>query len=156
MLRLLSQKKIKKNWKFYKKQIKVAFTSSEGGRIFTDNGSEQGLRKIYERLMNPFSHTMHLWSKGKDDYILLTQLQICDITDQKTLVLYSFTRTKDIDKEKLEQIWFDSYNVISKYAKSNSCLGMICYSDLEYFVEMAKKTQEWSKVHTRYQFYFPL
>ena len=156
MLKLVSLESIEKNWEFYKEQIKIAFTSSEGGRIFTDNGSEQGLTEIYKRLTNPFSHTMHLWSKGKDDFILLTELQISDITDQKTLVLYSFTRTKEVDKEKLEQIWFDCYSAISEFARSNSCLGMICYSDLEYFAEMAKKTQEWSKVHTRYQFYFPL
>ena len=156
MLKQVTQRKIKENWEYYKEQIKVAFLSSEGGRIFTDNCSEQGITEIYERLMNPFSHTMHLWSKGEDDYIFLTQLQVCDFTDQKTLVLYSGTRTKDVDKEKLEQIWFDCYSVISEFARDNSCLGMVCYSDLEYFAEMAKKTQEWSKVHTRYQFYFPL
>jgi hypothetical protein len=156
MLKQVSQREIKENWEFYKEQIKVAFTSSEGGIIFTDNSSEQGLREIYERLINPFNHTMHLWSEGEDNYIAMTQLQVCEFTDQKTLVLFSCTRTKDVDKEKLEQIWFDCYNVISEFARSNSCLGMICYSDLEHFAEMAKKTQEWSKVHTRYQFYFPL
>jgi len=156
MLKQVSQREIKENWEFYKEQIKVALTSSEGGMIFTDNGSEQGLTEIYRRLINPFNRAMHLWSKGEDDYIFLTQVQICDLTDRKTLVIFSGTRTKDVDKDKLEQIWFDCYSVISKFARSNSCLGMICYSDLEYFAEMAKKTQEWSKVHTRYQFYFPL
>ena len=156
MLKQVSQREIKENWEFYKEQIKVAFTSSEGGMIFTDNGSEQGITEIYGRLINPFNNAMHLWSKGEDDYIFLTQVQICDLTDRKTLVIFSGTRTKDVDKDKLEQIWFDCYSVIAEFARSNSCLGMICYSDLEHFAEMAKKTQEWSKVHTRYQFYFPL
>ena len=156
MLKQVTQKKIKENWEFYKEQIKVAFLSSEGGQFFSDNSSEQVLREKYGRLMNPFNHTMHLWSEGEDDYIAMTQLQVCEFTDRKTLVLFSCTRTKDVDKEKLEQTWFDCYNVISEFARDNSCLGMISYSDLEYFAEMAKKTQEWSKVVTRYQFYFPL
>ena len=50
MLKQVTQKKIKENWEFYKEQIKVAFLSSEGGQIFSDNSSEQVLREIYGRL----------------------------------------------------------------------------------------------------------
>ena len=156
MLKQVTQREIKENWEFYKEQIKVASLSSEGARILTDNCSEQGITEIYGRLINPFNHTMHLWSEGEDDYILMTQLQVCEFTDQKTLVLYSYTRTKDVDKETVAQRWFDGYNIIAEFARNNDCSGMICYSDLEYFAEMAKKTKEWSKVNTRYQFYMPL
>jgi len=158
MLKQVVQRKIKEDWEFYKEQIKVAFLSSEGGRIFTDNSSEQGVTEIYGRLMNPFNHTMHLWSEGEDDYILLTQIQVCEFTDQKTLVIFSLTRNKDVDNSTILQRWVDGYPVIKKFAKENECVGIIGYSDLEYFTkivkELAKSTKQ--EIIIRYQHYVPL
>ena len=106
--------------------------------------------------MNPFNTSMHLWSEDEEEYLLLTQLQICEFTHKKTLVLVASTRLKDIEREKRTQWYFDSYKIISKFAKENKCVGLFCYSDLDYFAEIAKETKEWSNVITRYQFYFPL
>ena len=156
MLEVISQRKIKKNWEKYKEIIRIACTSSEGARVFTDNGSESFMKEIYGRLMNPFNQAMHLWSEGNEDYILLTHIEVFNITGLKVLTLYSYTRVNEIDKETLAQRWFEAYKSVASFAKDSGCAGMLCYSDLEYFAEMAKKTQEWSKVNTRYQFYFPL
>tara|TARA_Y100000034_G_C6693039_1_gene305242 strand:- start:155 stop:628 length:474 start_codon:yes stop_codon:yes gene_type:complete len=156
MLRLLSQKEIKENWEEYRTHIETAFISTEGGNILSSGGTNDIYKDIYGRLMNPFNQVMHLWSEGDEDYIVLTQLQACEFTGKRTLVLFSATRTKDVDKETLSERYFEAYKSISKFAKENKCVGMICYSDLDYFAEMAKQTKDWTNVITRYQFYFPL
>ena len=156
MLKLLSQRDIKDNWEVYKEHLITASEATEGGSILTDGGSEKYLKGVYGRLMNPFNQTMHLWIEDDDEYLLLTQLQGCEFTERRTLVLYSLYRIKDVDKETLSERYFEAYKVISKFAKDNKCVGMFCYSDLDYFAEMAKQTKDWTNVITRYQFYFPL
>ena len=155
MLKLISQRKIKENWKKYRSHIETAMTSSEGGLVVAE-GPKDIYKSIYGRLMNTFNQSMHLWSEGDEDYIVLTQIETCEFTEKRTLVLFSATRAKDVDKETASQRYFDAYPVIKEFAKDNKCVGMICYSDLDYFAEMAKKTKEWTNVITRYQFYFPL
>jgi hypothetical protein len=155
MLRLLSQRKIKENWKKYRTHIETAMTSSEGGLIEAE-GPKDIYKSIFEMLMNPFNQSTHLWSEGDEDYIVLTTLQICGFTGRKTLVLFSSTRTKDVDKDLLDERYFEAYKSISKFARDNKCVGMYCYSDLDYFAELAEQTKEYTNVITRYQFYFPL
>ena len=156
MLKLLSQRDIKENWEVYKEHLITASEATEGGSILTDGGSEKYLKGVYGRLMNPFNQTMHLWIEDDDEYLLLTQLQGCEFTERKTLVLFSLYRIKDVDKETLSERYFEAYKVISKFARDNKCVGMFCYSDIDYFAEMAKQTKDWTNVITRYQFYFPL
>ena len=156
MLKQITQKKIKENWETYKPHIETAMTSTEGGNIIFSNSDSDIYKDIFGRLMNPFDQSMHLWSEGDEDYIVLTQIETCEFTEKRTLVLFSATRAKDVDKETASQRYFDAYPVIKEFAKDNKCVGMICYSDLDYFAEMAKKTKEWTNVITRYQFYFPL
>lgn len=157
MLKLLTQRDIKANWKRYKEYIETAFTSSEGAYIFSDGSSKQCIKEIYGRLMNPFNQTMHLWSEGEEeDYIVLTHIQICEFTGRQTLVLFSCTRTNDVDKDTITERYYKAYSVVSEFAKNNNCVGMICYSDLEYFKELAEEAKKFINVITRYQFYFPL
>jgi hypothetical protein len=155
MLKQLTQKKIKENWKKYKAYIETAITSSEGGLVVAQ-GPKDIYTGIFERLMNPFNQSMQLWSEGEEDYIVLTQLQVCEFTEKQTLVIFSSTRTKDVDKDLLDERYYEAYKSISKFARDSKCVGMYCYSDLDYFAEMAKTTKEWTNVITRYQFYFPL
>jgi len=156
MLKILSQRNIKENWDTYKTLLEATSEATEGGSIITDGGSEKYLKGIYERLMNPFNQVMNLWVEDNNEYLLLTKLQICEVTERRTLVLYSLYRIKDVDKETLSERYFEAYKVISKFARDNKCVGMFCYSDLDYFAEMAKQTKDWTNVITRYQFYFPL
>ena len=156
MLKLLTQKKIKENWETYKSHIETAFVSTEGGHLLTSNSSKDIYKNIYGRLMNPFNHDMNLWVSENENYILLTQIQECEFTGRKTIILSSGTRTKDVDEETRDQWYQDIYSTISKFGKEHGCVAMYCFSDLDYFAEMAEKTKEWSKVITRYQFYFPL
>ena len=158
MLKLLSQRKIKENWKIYKEHLKTASEATEGGGVLTAGGSEEYLKGIYGRLMGSFNQSMHLWIEEDDDYLLLTHIQTCEFTERKTLVLFSLTRTKDVDKETVAQRWLDGYPVIVGHAKENKCLGIFGYSDLEYFIKIAKEVSEATKqeIITRYQFYFPL
>ena len=120
MLKLLPLKKIKENWKTYKEHIKTAFEATKGGDIFTDGGSEEYLKGIYGRLMNPFNQSMHLWIENDDGYLLLTHIQTCEFTGRKTLVIFSLTRTKDVDSSTILKRWFDGYPVISGFAKENT------------------------------------
>lgn len=156
MIKQLSQKKIKENWNKYKKIIETAFTGTEGGNILTTGGTNDIYKDIYGRLLNPFNTNMHLWSEDEEKYLLLTQLQECEFTYKKTLVLVTSTRLIDMEDQEKMRWYYDSYKIISKFAKENECVGMFCYSDLDYFAEMAETTKEWSNVITRYQFYFPL
>ena len=156
MLELLTPENIKENWERYKDNLKVAFTSSEGSDFVTGEGSEDIYKVIYNRLTNPFSQIMHLWSEGEEDYIVLTQLQESDSTGKRTLVLFSVTRTKDVNEETIANRYYEAYQTISKFARDNKCVGMYCYSDLDYFAELAQQTKEWTNVITRYQFLFPI
>ena len=156
MLELLTPENIKENWKRYKENLKVAFTSSEGTDFVTGEGSENIYKVIYNRLTNPFSQTMHLWSEGEEDYIVLTQLQESDSTGKRTLVLFSATRTEDVNEETVANRYYEAYQTISKFARDKDCEGMYCYSDLDYFAELAQQTKEWTNVITRYQFLFPI
>ena len=156
MLKLLSQEDIKNNWSEYKVILKKAFTSSEGTHILTGEGSENIYKVIYNKLTNPFSHDMHLWSEGEGDYIVLTQIQISDITEKQTLLLFSATRTEEVNKDTLTERYYEAYQTISKFAREQNCEGMYCFSDLDYFAELAKQTKEWTNVIIRYQFLFPL
>ncbi len=156
MLKLLTQRDIKTNWKDYRSKIQIALESSEGARVLVSGDTGNVYKNIYGRLLNPFNQDMHLWSEGNEDYLVLTQVQTCPITEKKTLVIATSTRSNEVDKETLDERYYEAYMTISKFAKENECVGMYCYSDLDYFAEMAKKTKDWTNVITRYQFYFPL
>ena len=118
MLKQLTQKKIKENWEKYKPHIETAMTSTEGGLVLS-GGPEDIYKGIFERLMNPFNHIMQLWIEGDEDYIVLTQLQVCEFTRRQTLILFSSTRTKDVDKETVSQRYYEAYQTISKFARDN-------------------------------------
>ena len=156
MLKLLTQKNIKENWEKYKPYIEKAFTSSEGSSLITSSNITNIYKTIYGRLMNPFNKDIHLWTEDEEIYLLLTEIQECEFTGRKTIILSSSTRMKDVDEETRSKWYYDSYMVISKFARERKCVGMYCYSELDYFAEMARKTKKWSNVITRYQFYFPL
>ena len=156
MLRQLDQKEIKEDWEKYTKYLIISMTSSDGALIFSDNASEKNIKEIYGKLLNPFNRTTHLWVEGDEEYVVLTHIQRCEFTDRQTLVLFSCTRTKDVDKDTVSQRYFNAYPVIAKFAKENNCEGIICYSDLEYFKELAEEAKKFINVVTRYQFYFPL
>ena len=158
MLRLLDQREIKEKWKTYKEHLITASEATEGGDLFTDGGSEEYLKGIYGRLMNPFNQSMHLWIENDDDYLLMTHIQTCEFTERKTLVIFSLTRTKDVDDYTVLQRWFDGFPVISGFAKKNECVGIIGYSDLEYFTKIVKELAKSNKqeIIIRYQYYVPL
>ena len=156
MLRQLSQKHIKENWKKYKAHIEKAFVSTPGGNIISSGGPQDIYKVIYKLLMNPNSNTTHLWMDDAENYLILTEMQKCMYTGKKTLLLTSQTRFKKTNSKTSKQIYLDIHNTIGKFAKENQCVGMYTYSDLDYFAKIAKETYEWSKVITRYQFYFPL
>ena len=69
MLKLVSQRKIKENWKTYKEQVRDAMVSTDGALAFVEGKTEETLKGIYSRLMNPFSHQMHLWIDDDDEYL---------------------------------------------------------------------------------------
>jgi hypothetical protein len=158
MLEQLSQEKIKENWKRYKSDLEIAFTSSEGANIVTGDGSQNIYKVIYNSLINPSDPDMHLWIDDDNDYLLLTQLQICEYTDKKTLVLFALTRTKDVDSETILKRWLDGFPIITSHARNHNCEGIFGYTDLEYFIKIVKQIAEATKqkIVTRYQFIFPL
>ena len=158
MLKLVNQRKVKENWETYKEQIKTAMVSTDGGLAFFDGDTKKALKGIYSRLINPFHHYMHLWIDDDNEYLLLTHIQTCEFTERKTLLLFSLTRTKDVNPFEVTQRWFDGYPVITKFAKKNDCKGIVAYTDLEYFIKIAKEVTKKTKqeIIIRYQYYVPL
>lgn len=156
MFKRLSQREIKNNWSTYKQHIKKALESTEGCQVIIGTNNSNIYKGIYGRLLSPFQQTMHLWMDDKEEFIYLTHLQTCEFTGNKTLVLFTATRIKEVDKETLDKRYYDYIKTVSQFAKENGCVGMYSYSDLDYFAKMAKRTQDWTNVITRYQFYFPL
>ena len=78
MIKQLSQKKIKENWKIYKEQIKTSMVSTDGSLFFYKGNVEQTLKGIYHRLMNPFNNRMNLWIDNEDEYLLPFPTLSCD------------------------------------------------------------------------------
>ena len=158
MLKIVSQRKVKENWKIYKEQIRDAMTSTDGGLFFFQGNTNETLKGIYSRLMNPFNHQMHLWVDNEDEYLLLTYIQVCEFTEIKTLLLFSLTRTKEVDKETIIQRWIDGFPIITTFAIQNDCKGVTAYTDLDYFIKVAKELAESVEqdIIIRYQYYVPL
>lgn len=158
MLKLLDQRKIKENWETYKEPLKEAMCSTEGALFFMSGNTKDILKSILGRLMNPFNTSMHLWIENDNEYLLLTHIQICEFTNKKTLLLFSLTRTKDVDNSTILQRWIDGYPVMEKFAKENDCEGITAYTDLPYFTKIAEGLTKSTKIKiiTRYQYYVPL
>ena len=160
MLKLLTQKKIKENWETYKSHIETAFVSTEGGQLLTSNSSKDIYKDIYGRLMNPFNHDMHLWISENENYILLTQIQECEFTGSKTLLIESGTRIKFgrefVSKETRDKWYYKNLIIFSKFAKERNCVAIYTFSDLDYFAKIGEQLKKQTKVITRYQFYMPL
>ena len=146
---------IQENWNTYKVYIEKAFTSSEDINIITGGGSQTLYKIIFDRLTSSSDQSMHLWTEEEKNYFVLTHLQKCNLTENKTLVLFSFARKKVIEKIGTEY-FHETYKTISKFGKEQDCIGMFCYNNLDNFGELIKKTKEWTNVITRYQFLFPL
>jgi hypothetical protein len=158
MLKLLPQKKVKENWEIYKEEIRTAMVSTEGALAFVEGKTDETLKGIYGRIMNPFNTSMHLWIDNDHEYLLVTHIQICEFTNKKTLLLFSLTRTKDVDNSTILQRWIDGYPVMEKFAQENNCDGITAFTDLPYFTKIAKNLSQSSGVEiiTRYQYYVPL
>jgi len=158
MLKLLDQRNIKENWETYKEPLKEAMSSSDGALFFISDNTVNVLKSIYGRLMNPFNTSMHLWVDNNDEYLLLTHLQICEFTNKKTLLLFSLTRTKDVDNSTILQRWIDGYPVMERFGKENKCDGITAFTDIPYFTKIAEDLSKATKIKiiTRYQYYVPL
>tara|TARA_B100000953_G_scaffold86439_1_gene70414 strand:- start:130 stop:591 length:462 start_codon:yes stop_codon:yes gene_type:complete len=153
MLKLLTQKKIKKNWKKYKSHIETAFFS-------TGTVTEDIYKDIYGRLMNPFNHDVHLWSSENENHILLTQIQECEFTNNKTLLIVSGTRVKfgrEFTSKKTRDNWyFKNLIVLSRFAKERNCVAIYAFSDLDYLLTSVNQLKKQTKAIVRYQFYYPV
>ena len=158
MLKLLSQRKIKKDWETYKPQLLEAMSSTDGGLFFFSENTDNILKNIYRRLMNPFNTIMNLWIDNDHEYLLLTYIQICEFTDTKTLLLFSLTRTKDVDNSTILKRWVDGYPVMKNFGKEHNCKGITAFTDLPYFTKIAENLAESNdlKIITRYQYFVPI
>jgi len=160
MLKLLDQRNIKENWEEYKTYIEKAYTSTEGSNLLTSNSSIDVYKTIYGKLMNPFNDETHLWISKNKDYLLLTQIQECEFTGRRTLLIESGTRIKFgrefSNKETRDNWYYNNYITFSKFAKERNCEAIYTFSDLDYFARIGEQLKKRTNVITRYQFYFPL
>ena len=159
MIHLASRYEIINNWDEFSDQLRVSFVSSEGALVYIGNDFDKAINIIFDKLTNPFNTDMQLWVEYHDNvpnYLVLTQVIQCEFTGRKTLVLFAMTKISESDKETLAKRYFDAYQTVSAFAKANNCVGMTCYSDLDYFAEKAKETRDYTNVVSRYMFYFPI
>ncbi|QDP49606.1 MAG: hypothetical protein Unbinned202contig1000_12 [Prokaryotic dsDNA virus sp.] len=159
MLKLIPQRKIKKDWEFYKKYIQKALRDT-----FKDKEKE-GLKVIFSKLMNPFNPDMHLWSDN--EYLIVTYIHECVFTQRKSLTLYTFTRLnyskleninnkEDLKKYKVEmfKLYKDFYDATSNFAKTNNCIEVIALSHLDHIARIFKVLNK--DVEICYHITFPI
>ena len=143
MLQIISQRKIKNNWEFYKKHIIRALGDTYGDKL------DKGLKIIFGKLMSPFKPDMHLWTDK--EYLIVTYIHECVFTQRKSLTLYTFTRLnyskleninnkKDLKKYKVEmfKLYKDFYDATSNFAKTNNCIEVIALSHLDHIARIFK------------------
>ena len=151
MLNLISQRKIKNNWEFYKKHIIRALGDTYGDKL------DQGLKVIFGKLMSPFKPDMHLWTN--EEYLILTNISVCEFTQRKSLMLYTFTRInwkqienikteEDLKKYKVEvfKVYKDFYDITAKFAKDNDCYELVAFTPLDYIARMSRAVQKDSSI----------
>ena len=152
-------REITQDWGNYREPIKKAFTSNPGSLAMGGDKFDKFEKTIKLKLTNPFQNSMQLWvfeDEGGVRYIILTKLQICEFSQNKTLVWFSATKIDDVDETTKEKAYLEGYKTLTKFAKKNDCVGIIGYSDLDYFEERRNELKEWMPVIHRHLFYFPL
>jgi hypothetical protein len=99
---------------------------------------------------------MQLWVSESDDidYVILTQIQVCEFTGRQSLLWFSFTRLRDIDAMAMIQAYEEGEPILKKFAKENNCEGISGYTDLEYFKKRVR--EDWPDTVVRYFFYLPI
>ena len=158
MIRLVPEKEVIKKWdEVFQSAIYLALNASTGAHK-TIGYHTNALKKIFKKLSNPFNSSMQLWvSEGDDNdinYVVLTQLQVCEFTGRQSLLWFSTTRVRDVDLGSMVQAYQEGEKVLIKYAKDNNCEGISGYTDLEYFKD--RVNQDWPDAVTRYFFYLPI
>ena len=151
MLQIISQRKIKNNWEFYKKHISKALGNTYGDKL------DKGLKVIFGKLMNPFKPDMHLWTD--QEYLILTNISVCEFTQRKSLMLYTFTRInwkqienikteEDLKKYKVEvfKVYKDFYDITAKFAIDNDCYELVAFTPLDYIARMSRAVQKDSSI----------
>ena len=155
MIRIATSKEVSQQWDTFKPAIHEALNSSTGARQTIGFHSE-AIKRIYNKLTNPFNSDMQLWLSETDalNYIALTQLQCCEFTQRRTLLWFSITKVRDVSIEDTIQTYQEGQLALTQFAKENDCVGISGYTDLEYFKK--KVDEDWKGSVTRYFFYLPL
>lgn len=156
MLKVIPQRKIKKDWEFYKEYITKALGNTYGDKL------EEGLKVIFGKLMSPFSPEMHLWKNN--NYIILTYIIQCEFTQRKSLMLYAFTKTdwslpasrEELNRYKAEVFIFykEFYDVTSSFALNNNCYELLAFTPLDHIAKMANVIEPQASIN--YTINFPL
>lgn len=135
--------------------VHKALNSSTGAQHTIGYHSE-ALKNIFQKLTNPFNSTMQLWVFESDDidYVVLTQIQVCEFTGRQSLLWFSSTRLRDIDFNVMAQAYKEGEEALTKFAEDNNCEGISGYTDLEYFKK--RVNEDWPDSITRYFFYLPI
>ena len=153
-------KEITQDWENYREPIKKAFVMSPGALAMRkDVEYEQIEKSIKLKLTNPFQKLMQLWiseENGEINYVVLTTIQKCEYSNNKTLCWYAFNRLKDVEEAEKDKAYLEGYQVLTEYALNENCVGIIGYTDLDYFKDRQKELKEWTSVVHRHLLYLPL
>ena len=156
MFRIVKEKEIAEKWEgVFQPAVHLALNSSTGSHE-TIGYHKDALKNIFKKLTNPFNATMQLWVSESDDidYVILTQVQVCEFTGRQSLLWFSFTRLRDIDALAMLKAYQEGEPVLKQFAKDNNCEGISGYTDLEYFKKRVK--EDWPDTVVRYFFYLPI
>jgi len=159
MVRQASLEEIQSDWEVWESALAEAMTTTPGGLVMGGNTFKVFAKNVYDRLTNPFNRSMQMWLAFKDDepcYMVLTQIQVCEFSEQKTLLWFSITRIRDVDTSTSLDLYFQGQKVVKKFAKDNGCVAIVGYSDLDYFTRLAETKDEWAGTVKRNFYYLPL
>tara|TARA_Y100000310_G_scaffold312270_1_gene359411 strand:- start:416 stop:940 length:525 start_codon:yes stop_codon:yes gene_type:complete len=170
MFKQLDREEILYDWDFYQGYIHDALNASVGAKEMIGQ-NEKSIEKIFKKLTNPFNSTMQLWVQETDheidvvhnipvkdlsyvNYLVLTQIQICEFTGRKSLLWFSCTRVREVDTGTMIQAYQEGEHELKLFAIAHDCEGISGYSDLDYYAKRVK--EDWVGAITRHFFYLPL
>lgn len=152
----VEKEEIEEKWySLFESAVHLALNASTGAHQ-TIGYHKDAIKNIYNKLTNPFNTSMQLWVAETDDvnYVMLTQIQVCEFTGRRSLLWFSWTRIREIDTVAMIQAYEEGEQALKQFAKDNNCEGISGYTDLEYLKN--KVQEDWPDASTRYFFYLPI
>lgn len=142
MLYQIKADEVIKSWTKVEKHIRKWVDS-----CYEEN-ADRAMRVVLEYIING---KMQCWasydSEKKINYLVLTKIQTCEFSGQKSLLVFSATRLQKVSKKVTEKMWLNKIIVgMGGYARKRGCKEVVFYTDLKYLADLHKSAELISNV----------